>query len=86
MYIEYEKDFIKQLAKLKLSIQRRMGERLNVFRQNRNSRILNVHKLNGKFADLYSMNITGDIRLIFHKINIDGILIVAIGTHSELYS
>lgn len=61
MYIEYEKDFIKQLTKLKPSIQRRMGERLNMFKENRDLRVLNIHKLKGKGADLYSMNITGDV-------------------------
>ncbi|MGE4443935.1 MAG: type II toxin-antitoxin system YafQ family toxin [Candidatus Altimarinota bacterium] len=47
----------------------------------------NVHILNGKYSKYYSINITGDFRVIFDIDNQNNIIyLIDIGTHSQLYS
>jgi len=41
--------------------------------------------LTGQYADLHSINITGDIRALYEKINDSYVIFGFIGTHSELY-
>jgi len=62
-----------------------MRERINLFLKNKKARILNTHRLKGKYKDCYSINITADVRVIYEKIESDTYLFIAVGTHSELY-
>ncbi len=52
----------------------------------KNSKILKTHKLSGRLKDLWSFSLSGDIRVIFDKIVKEIIILVDIGSHSELYS
>jgi addiction module RelE/StbE family toxin len=45
---------------------------------------LKNHQLHGDYLGYKSVNITGDVRAIFKQTD-DSILLVDIGTHSELY-
>jgi addiction module RelE/StbE family toxin len=51
-----------------------------------NHPILKTHKLSGKLKDLWSFNVTGDVRVVFDKSQKNVIILVDIGSHSELYS
>ena len=51
-----------------------------------NSPMLNTHKLSGNLKDLWSFNVSGDIRVVFDKSFDDIIILEAIGSHSELYN
>lgn len=84
MIITYSGNFNKQFKKLNKKIQQEFRNRLDLFILNDNSK-LNLHKLSGGFDGLWSINVSGDVRVIFDR-RIEGvILLVAIGTHSELY-
>jgi mRNA-degrading endonuclease YafQ of YafQ-DinJ toxin-antitoxin module len=41
--------------------------------------------LTGEYAGLYSINITGDIRALYEKIDESYVIFGFIGTHSQLY-
>lgn len=41
--------------------------------------------LTGEYAGLYSLNITGDIRALYEKIDDAYVIFGFIGTHSQLY-
>ncbi len=85
MEIRHSRQFKKQYKKLSLGVKDKFKERLALFFKDNNHRQLSVHKLAGKLENLWSMNVTGDVRAIFDK-HIDGAtLFVAIGSHSELY-
>ena len=86
MEIRYSKRFLKQYKKLSKEIREKFKERLIIFLKNYNDAKLHVHKLSGKLNGLWSLNITGDIRVIFDKSFDNVILFEEIGTHSELYS
>lgn len=84
MNIKLHKDFEKQFVKLTPSQQKKFKERRNIFLQAQFHPILNNHALHGKYAGYRSINITGDLRVIFKKEDED-VMFVAIDSHSNLY-
>ncbi len=59
-------------------------ERLALLERNELDPVLNGHKLSGKYEGHRSINVTGDIRIIYKRVS-GGFYLFAIGTHSELY-
>jgi addiction module RelE/StbE family toxin len=87
MQIEYSKKFIKEFKKCPNLVKQAFKERLQIFINNEHHPILNNHCLIGELKDRRSINVNGDWRAIFRKIDSGKIVyFVAIGTHSKLYS
>lgn len=86
MRITKSKRFDKQYAKLAKKVQRQFDERLLMFVTESTNPLLHVHALHGEFAGLQSFNVNADVRVIFTKQDDTVVLLVAIGTHSQLYS
>ncbi len=85
MTIKFTKKFNKQLGKLPLRQQDKFWDRLDLWREDPTNSLLRVHKLKGKMADYYSIDITGDIRALYEIIGNEVYLYDLIGTHSQLY-
>jgi addiction module RelE/StbE family toxin len=85
MYFIFKKEFNRKHLKLSLKIRKQFEERLIIFNNEPNARILNVHKLSGKYEGMWSINVTGDYRAIFDKQEGGLIIFIAVGTHSELF-
>jgi addiction module RelE/StbE family toxin len=77
--------FDRKYLKLNQKIQAKFKERKLLFSREPNCRILNIHKLSGKYEGMWSINITGDYRAIFDKVNEYTVIFINIGTHSELF-
>lgn len=78
----------KKFTKLSQKIQKKFYARLEIFKINQFDRLLNNHKLSGKYEGSNSINITGDYRAVFSVLNEkdqETYLFIAIGTHPELY-
>lgn len=86
MRITTTKRFDKQFKKQPQKIQKEFAKRIELFLVDLNSPMLNTHKLSGKLKDLWSFNVSGDIRVVFDKSFDDIVVLEAIGSHSELYS
>ena len=86
MNMHYSSQFKKQYRKLPKKIQEQFKKRLVLFAEDQIHAKLHVHKLTGRYNDLWSINVTGDIRAVFDKSFKDTVLFVAIGSHSVLYS
>jgi len=85
MRIAKAKQFERQYKKLPAKTQKQFATRLKFYLENKNHSLLHVHSLKGKYIGLWSFNVTADIRVIFDD-SYEGILIlIAIGSHSELY-
>lgn len=84
MVITLARSFWKGFDKKPTKIKSKFFERIDIFRENINAPILKNHKLQGKWAGKYSINVTGDIRAIYQK-DKNGYVFVAIGSHSDLY-
>ena len=80
------KYFNKQFRKLSPKLQRLFVVRLQLFLDNPFNEQLRTHKLSGKYEGRGSFNVTGDIRVIFDdEVDAHVLVLVAIGSHSELY-
>ena len=77
--------FEKQYKKLSPKIQKHFSERLRLFLDDKDHPLLHVHSLAGKYEGLYSFNVTADIRVIYDDSYDDVVILVYIGSHSELY-
>ena len=85
MRVIFHRDFRKEYKKLNSSEQKRVIERLALFREDSSNPILNSHKLRGKYEGLSSINITGDLRAFYQHVKKDVALFILVDTHSNLY-
>jgi addiction module RelE/StbE family toxin len=85
--MQYHKSsrFKRRYKKLPDDLKRKVDERLLLFATVPSHPLLNDHQLSGKYAAYRSINVTGDCRIMYEKIAENLYLLVAIGTHSELY-
>lgn len=80
-YKLFEKSFQKAPVEIKLSF----NERIKRFYQNTTDTILDNHVLHGKYRGCRSIKITGNWRVIYKEIHNDTVILINIGTHSQLY-
>ena len=85
MTIQLHKTFRKQYAKLTKAQKIKFKERRSIFLQDEFNPILNNHALKGKYKGYRSINITGDIRVIYINNSEEDVVFVKIGSHSSLY-
>lgn len=71
-------------SKCPQEIKDKFAGRIKVFINDKYDLVLNNHPLFGKLNGLRSINISGDYRVIFEERSED-IILMAIGTHSQLY-
>lgn len=77
--------FKKNLNNLTEKIQLKSFERLELFKINQFESILNNHSLHGEYLGCRSINVSGNLRIIYKKINNTSFLLIDIGTHSQLF-
>jgi len=85
MKIFLHNNFTKKYAKLRQSEKIRFKERRNLFLDDPYDPILNNHALTGKYVGNRSINVTGNLRVVYDIINKDSVLFIDIDTHSNLY-
>ncbi len=86
MKIYYSRMFKKMFKKLPVRFQNQFEERLCLFTENPCHPLLHNHALSGSWLGCRSINISGDLRAVYEKIDNDHIEFIAIGGHSALYS
>lgn len=79
------KRFEKEFAKLPKPVKKKVLVVLQQFVEDPHDPTLRNHRLSGKWADHFSVNVTGDIRAVYVFIKDDIVHFVAVGSHSELY-
>ncbi|MCB9805834.1 type II toxin-antitoxin system mRNA interferase toxin, RelE/StbE family [Candidatus Nomurabacteria bacterium] len=84
MLIFRHKNFKKALQNQPKKVQSKFKEKMKIFVEDQFHYSLNNHALTGKHKGLRSINITGDIRVHYEEMK-DGIVLIDIGSHSELY-
>lgn len=85
MIILLSKQFEKSYKKLPDHIKVRFQQRRNIFWNNPNHPSLRNHPLVGKLSGYRSIDITGDYRVIYKRLENDVYVFALIGTHSQLY-
>lgn len=85
MRVLLHKNFEKNYKKLKESEKQTFKERRTIFLKDQFNSILNNHPLSGKYKGYRSINITGDLRVVFKVLNEEMAYFITIDTHSNLY-
>ena len=83
--IEYSKTFRKQYAKLSPKLRNQFKTRQRLWLDDPYNTQLHLHMLTAEYAGLYSINITGDIRALYEKVDETYVFFGFIGTHNQLY-
>lgn len=86
MKLRFHKNFEKQYKLLNSKQKKKARERLKMFLENPFAPALNNHPLKGKYLDYRSINIGGDLRIIYKFIDNNECIFAAIGSHNKLYS
>lgn len=81
----YHRNFSKQYAKLDTRTREHYIQRKNLFCEQPEHPLLDIHKLHGEWEGCSSFSVTGDIRVIFRSLAPTTIEFLAIGTHHQLY-
>lgn len=84
MNIFLHKNFRKGYNKLTKSQKSKFKERRNLFLKDEFNPILNNHALSGKYKGYRSINVTGNLRVVFKREDKSAIFVM-IGSHSNLY-
>mgnify|MGYP001581405994 FL=1 len=86
MRIVYSKKFKKKFQKLRSGERKKFEKRVEIFIRNVSDPALNDHALHGKLFRYRSINITGDLRVLYEYTQKDTVLFIDIDTHSNLYA
>ena len=84
MNFQYHKNFCKQILKLPIAKQQLCQNRIQLFWTYQNHPLLNRHALSGKYTNYFSLNVGGDLRVVYKQVGTDTIEFVTVGTHSQL--
>lgn len=85
MKVFFHKNFDKEYAKIPLKKRMQCEKRITLFIDDPLHPLLNSHRLHGKLKNLYSINITGDMRALYRIIDINTVEFVLLDTHGNLY-
>jgi len=78
--------FEKAFLKLDKKIQEKFIQKLKIFLEDDNNKILKNHRLKGDRKNEFSFSITGDFRAIYKKENKNQIFtFINIGKHNQVY-
>jgi mRNA-degrading endonuclease YafQ of YafQ-DinJ toxin-antitoxin module len=86
MRVVLHRQFKKGYKKLKTADKEKFAIRRDLFLKEDTHPLLNNHRLHGHYAGFHSINITGDIRVLFEYIDKNTAHFIIIDTHSNLYS
>ena len=82
--ILYKSTFLKQLNQLEKELVQEALEKIELFKDRKNHKILKVHKLHGKLSGRLSFSINYDYRIAFRYLDNNTVVLLDIGDH-DLY-
>lgn len=84
MNIFFKPSFVRQFDKLGASLQEEVLEKIDLFRNPKNHKLLKVHKLHGHLAGRYSFSVNYRYRIVFIYIDKKqtSVALLAFGDHS----
>lgn len=85
MKLELSRDFEKQYKKLNQKQAEKVAQTLEDFLRDKSIVSLRYHALRGKWQGHYSISAGGDLRVHIRYVSEAVVLVVAVGSHSQLY-
>lgn len=85
MQIDTHKHFDNSWEKLSLKQQKQALRVIELFKDGAYLERMRIHQLKGKYYPQYSISVGGDLRIHYLQDDSDRIVLMLIGTHSQLY-
>jgi len=85
MEIELSSRFLRKARKLSKAEQKKLSDKIEIFRLNPNDSRLKTHALTGKLKGLYSFSLSYSKRVVFTYVVKNKILLLDLGSHGEVY-
>lgn len=82
MKVAFTPSFLRQVKRVDKGLQNEVAEKIELFKNPQNHKMLRVHKLKGPFSGCYSFSVNYKIRIVFEYITQGEVLFHAIGNHS----
>lgn len=79
--IAYSPAFVKKYGACETMLQREIKDKIALFRDHKNHRQLQVHKLHGRLKDRYSFSVNYQLRIIFRWLTKNEVYLLTIGDH-----
>ena len=83
--VYYKPTFVRQLNKLPLRLQDEVFVKIELFKDLKNHKALNVHKLKGRMKGFYGFSVDFRNRVIFEYVTDDEVALLAVGDH-DIYN
>ncbi len=85
MKLDFSKEFAKRYKSLNRNQQARIDRALLQLVQDKDVASLRYHALKGEWRGHYSISAGGDLRIHLKYLAAEDVLVVTLGTHSQLY-
>jgi mRNA-degrading endonuclease RelE of RelBE toxin-antitoxin system len=85
MIIKFSTKFKKQYKSLPTKTQKQFDSRLFLWQEDPANPLLHAHRLKGSLSNFYSINLTGDVRVLYEPAGGNVFVFHMIGMHAELY-
>ena len=79
--IMYKPEFVRLYSKLMVELQNEVKEKIELFRDVKNHKMLKVHKLHGKMGGSYSFSVNYKYRITYAHVNKNSVVLLTVGDH-----
>jgi len=84
LIISFKATFVKQMNKLEKALAEEVFEKIDLFKDVKNHKLLKVHKLHGKLSNCFSFSVNYKTRIVFEYETKNEVVFLMIGDH-DLY-
>lgn len=81
MEVSYTPTFVKQFKNFEEDLQEEILEKMELFKNKKNHKLLKTHKLKGRLSGRYSFYVNYKIRIIFSYLSKKEVVFLAVGDH-----
>ena len=83
--ISFKPTFVKQMNKLKKELVEEVFEKIELFKNEKNHKLLKIHKLHGKLSEHFSFSVNYKFRIVFKYERKSQVVFLDIGDH-DIYN
>ena len=80
--VHFSPSFVRCMHSLPKNLEEEVHERIGLFRNRKNHKLLKVHKLKGKMNGCFSFSVDYRTRIVFEYIDSSTAVLLVIGDHS----
>lgn len=79
--VKYTPEFLRLYSKLEVALQEEVKEKIILFKNRGNHKLLKVHKLHGRLGDRYSFSVNYKFRIAFRYTDKKTAALMTVGDH-----